>query len=50
MPDLDPFLAELGDLCRKHGVGIEGGTLFVMEDEDRAFGYVCDIESHLRRA
>lgn len=40
MPDLDAFLIEMSQLCRKHGLGLAGTPLvFKMEPEDYAFDY-----------
>lgn len=48
MTNLDEFLRDLTDTCRKHGIGITGEpTLFVMEPADAALEYAADAESKL---
>lgn len=45
---LASFLADLSDLCRKHGIGITGdATLFVMEPVDYQLNYQIDANSRL---
>ncbi len=44
------FLKELSDLCRKYKLGIEGGTLYIMEPpEDFLFNYALDEFGELER-
>jgi hypothetical protein len=45
------FLSDLSDLSDRHGIGIAGNAvLFLMEPEDRGYGYVVDKDSNLARA
>lgn len=49
MIPLEPFLDALTKVCNDHGIGIEGGTLFVMEPEDRRSFYIANDASELVR-
>lgn len=44
---LNEFLADLTILCVKHGIGLNGGTPFVMEEEDYRLIYITDYEGDL---
>lgn len=48
-PDTRAFTAELTDICNKHGLGIEGGTIYAQIPEDQIFRYACDDDSKLVR-
>lgn len=43
------FADEIADLCRKHGVGLEGATVYLMDADDQPYGYVVDEDSQLVR-
>lgn len=43
----DNFARDLSQLSRMYGIGIQGGTLFIMIPEDQAAEYVVDKESNL---
>lgn len=47
-PELDAFLAALGDLSRRFGIAIgEGALLYIMDQEDYARSYAASAESEL---
>jgi hypothetical protein len=47
-PNVDLFVRDLSDLCRKYGIGITGdATLFVMEPVDYQLSYRVDANSVL---
>lgn len=46
---LEMFLAQLTRVCRDRGIGIEGGTLYLMEFEDHMYTYDVDSDSNLLR-
>lgn len=48
-PTLDTFLDRLSALSQEFGLGIEGGTLYVLEQEDHSLLYGCDDISDLYR-
>lgn len=41
------FARDLSDLCRRHGLGLTGATVFVMERVDWSLEYVIGEESEL---
>lgn len=43
------FVEELSDVCRKYGLGIEGGQVYVMENEDYPHNYIVDGDDKLIR-
>lgn len=44
------FLADLTDICAKHGIGITGDSvLFVMDPEDYPHHYSVEAESRVLR-
>ena len=45
--DLAGFTRELSELCRKHGLGLGGATVYEMQPEDYKFNYQVDDESKL---
>ena len=45
---LSAFLAELGDLSRRHGFGLtDGAAVYMMEQEDYARSYIVNDQSEL---
>ena len=46
---MDAFARAITDLCATHGLGVEGGTLYVMENDDYHFSYSVDAEGSLIR-
>jgi len=45
---LSGFLAELGELSRRCGIGLtDGATIYLMETEDDSRSYTADDESRL---
>jgi hypothetical protein len=46
--DVEAFLRDLGEVSRKHGIGLtDGATLYLMEPEDFARSYLADNKSDL---
>jgi hypothetical protein len=49
-PDaFEVFANELTELCRKHGVGVEGALAYAASAEDLAFRYRCEDNGELIR-
>jgi hypothetical protein len=47
--DWEAFCRELTELCNKHRIGIEGGTPFIMENDDFDAVYTIDEAGNLTR-
>jgi non-canonical (house-cleaning) NTP pyrophosphatase len=46
---VDAYLDRLSALSQEFGLGIEGGTIYVLEQEDHSLRYGCDEISDLYR-
>lgn len=43
------FASDLTDVCKKHGIGIEGGIAYRMEGDDHLFSYRIDDAGNIAR-